>query len=64
MGKPVVGLGAAPVLFGTVCAAVLSTIVYVHYNQRSEKEVCLNSIFMLSTKNVTTERVHVDGTDR
>lgn len=33
------GLGAAPVLFGTVCAAVVSTIVYVHYNQKSEKEV-------------------------
>lgn len=39
MAKPVAGLGAAPALFGTVCAAVVSTIVYVHYNQKSEKEV-------------------------
>ena len=39
MGKPVVGLGAAPVLFGTICAAVVTTIVYVHYDQKSEKEV-------------------------
>lgn len=39
MAKPVSGLGAAPVLFGTVCIAVVSTIIYVHHNQKSEKEV-------------------------
>lgn len=41
MGKPAVGLGAAPILFGTVCLTVVSTIIYVHHNQKSEKEVGL-----------------------
>ena len=39
MGRPVLRLGVAPILFATVCAAAVSTIVFVHHNQEAEKEV-------------------------
>lgn len=32
-------LGPAPALFATVCLAAVSTIIFVHHNQKSEKEV-------------------------
>ena len=42
MTKRVLGLGVAPTIFATVCVAAMSTIVFVHHNQKSEKEVRLN----------------------
>lgn len=42
MAKRVLGLGVAPTIFATVCVAAMSTIVFVHHNQKSEKEVRLN----------------------
>lgn len=39
MVNTIPGLGAAPVMLVTVCVAAVSTIVYVHHNQKSEKEV-------------------------
>ena len=42
MAKRVLGLGVAPTIFATVCVAAMSTIVFVHHNQRSEKEVRLD----------------------
>lgn len=39
MPKRVLGLGVAPTIFATVCVAAMSTIVFVHHNQKSEKEV-------------------------
>lgn len=42
MSKRVLGLGVAPTIFATVCVAAMSTIVFVHHNQKSEKEVRLN----------------------
>lgn len=45
MVKPVLRLGPAPVLFSTVCFAVVSTIFFVHRNQTSEKEVGHFTVF-------------------
>lgn len=59
MAKPAVGLGAAPVLFGTVCAAVVSTIVYVHYNQKSEKEVCMMLLIVLRLQMMSPAQARV-----
>lgn len=39
MTRSTVGLGRAPIVLTLVCAAAASTIVFVHHNQESEKEV-------------------------
>lgn len=39
MNRSFMKLGAAPILFTTVCAAAVTTIILVHHNQEAEKEV-------------------------
>lgn len=39
MVRPAAGLGPAPAVLAVVCTAMVSTIIFVHHNQESEKEV-------------------------
>lgn len=44
MVRPAIGLGRAPIVLTVVCAAAISTIVFVHRNQESEKEVLYDTV--------------------
>lgn len=52
MAKRVLGLGVAPTIFATVCVAAMSTIVFVHHNQKSEKEVRLSCAMDVNARTV------------